>query len=33
MPVVQPLMEQGGKPTETRSYQLNDFTAVASTGH
>ena len=25
MPVVQPLMEQGGRPPETRSYRLHDF--------
>ena len=28
MPVVGTLMEQGGRPPETRSYELNDFTAV-----
>lgn len=27
MPVVQPLMEQGGRPPETRSYHLHDFMA------
>lgn len=27
MPVVQPMMEQGGRPPETRSYQLHSFMA------
>ncbi len=32
MPAVQPLMEQGGRSPETRTYQLNDFMAAPSTG-
>ena len=28
MPVVQPLMEQGARPPDTRSYELNDFMAA-----
>lgn len=31
MPAVRPLMEQGGRPPETRTYQLNDFVAAPST--
>jgi hypothetical protein len=32
MPAVQPLMEQGARPPDTRTYQLNDFMAAPSTG-
>jgi hypothetical protein len=27
MPIVRPMMEQGGRPPETRSYHLHDFMA------
>jgi quinol monooxygenase YgiN len=32
MPVVQPLMDQGGQAPLTRSYQLHDFMAAPSNG-
>lgn len=32
MPAVKPLMEQGGRPPATRTYQLVDFMAASSTG-
>ena len=28
LPVVKPLMEEGGRPPETRTYQLHDFMAA-----
>lgn len=31
MPVVKPLMEQGGRQPNTRTYQLHDFMSVQST--
>lgn len=32
MPGVTPLMEQGGRPPETRAYELHDFMAAPGTG-
>jgi quinol monooxygenase YgiN len=32
MPVVEPLMEQGGRPPETRTYRLDDFMAAPGAG-
>ena len=32
VPVVEPLMEQGGRQPETRTYQLHDFMAMQSSG-